>query len=545
MTSRILRFLRRGGCWLACNLIAGAQLPVAAQVSAGIQASPAIQAAPAEQATPGEQTTPAEQATPPSYTLHVGTRLVLTDVTVTDQHGNVVQGLDRSAFHIFDNGKPQQITSFTEHTASENPSPGPRPVAGEIGNGFLQHAPPAFNALLIDITTIGFTDQAYLANQLQQFLSTLQPNDTLAVYTRAGDAVVELQGFTSDPELLRAAIRKAVPKLQQPGSWAATDLGTLEQMLTLLKPYPGRKNLIWFSGGSNLALLADATGFPSFVDMRRLYDELESSRIAVFPVDARGLTVGSSGGMMWQHMMMDDTAEATGGHAFYNSNGLKQIATRIVGSGSDFYTLSYSPPQPNFDNRWHRVKVVAGAGAGSYQLSYRHGYFNDTTHAVPASGDRTILQARGMTQQQSSETLRAPLIFSVAVSPAATAVAALQQPSDTPKGDPPKRNQSTYNVHYTLPIADLVRQNVDGKEQVSVGIGVLAVNRLGAHLAQQTKAVQVSIDPEKLHAHPDGRIAFDDQINLPRGEQFLYILAWDQRSGRFGTVQTPLTVPKP
>ena len=49
------------------------------------------------------------------YTLQVRTRVVLTDVTVTDNHGNPVTGLKENEFRILDNGKPQKLESFEEH----------------------------------------------------------------------------------------------------------------------------------------------------------------------------------------------------------------------------------------------------------------------------------------------------------------------------------------------------------------------------------------------------------------------------------------------
>lgn len=61
---------------------------------------------------PGNPSAPS--STP--FTLHTGTRVVLTDVTVTDMKGHPIHGLDRSAFRILDNGRPQEIATFEEHT---------------------------------------------------------------------------------------------------------------------------------------------------------------------------------------------------------------------------------------------------------------------------------------------------------------------------------------------------------------------------------------------------------------------------------------------
>jgi len=51
-----------------------------------------------------------------TYTLTLGTKLMVVDVTVKDKHGNPVHGLKLSDFRLNENGKPQQIKNFDEHT---------------------------------------------------------------------------------------------------------------------------------------------------------------------------------------------------------------------------------------------------------------------------------------------------------------------------------------------------------------------------------------------------------------------------------------------
>jgi VWFA-related protein len=51
--------------------------------------------------------------------------VVLTDVVVTDKHGNPVTGLTRSDFRIMDNGKAQTLASFEEHREQTSPPEAP------------------------------------------------------------------------------------------------------------------------------------------------------------------------------------------------------------------------------------------------------------------------------------------------------------------------------------------------------------------------------------------------------------------------------------
>jgi len=56
-------------------------------------------------AQPQSQNQPAANRT---FTIQVNSRVVLTDVTVTDRKGNPVHGLPESMFRIFDNNQPHE-----------------------------------------------------------------------------------------------------------------------------------------------------------------------------------------------------------------------------------------------------------------------------------------------------------------------------------------------------------------------------------------------------------------------------------------------------
>src|SRR5262249_4851032 len=147
----------------------------------------------------------------------------------------------------------------------------------------------------------------------------------LAIYLRAGSGCFLVQDFTSDRKLLLAAVHKAIPRFPPLGREYLSDYDTLHQIAVTLSQLPGRKNVLWFSGGSTLYMLPDAAPLQYDSDWRALYDELDQERIAVYPIDARGLTTTVNPIVLdaqWeQHLAMNDVAQATGGQAFYNNNG--------------------------------------------------------------------------------------------------------------------------------------------------------------------------------------------------------------------------------
>lgn len=501
--------------------------------------------------------TPSNQG---GYVFHSNTREVLTDVTVTDKHGNPIDGLSRSAFHIFDNGHQQQLESFEAHAGAPASIDASSTAPDLFSNAYLRHLPPSINAILIDTTTIDIVDQMVLNQEMTRFVNALPTNQSVAIYQRAVDGTILLQNFTSDHNLLLTAIHRAIPHLRQPGSWRASDRGTLLQMAAFLSQMPGRKNVLWFTGGSNLFLNPDPSRMPSYQSLREIYDELETERIALYPIDARGLTVEIfpasarqpmlRTGMIeaQQHMLMADMAEATGGQAWYNNNGLAQIASHTLDTDSHFYTLTYRPDNLKANDKWHKVKIAVDGG--SYHLSYRRGYFDDGTGTSrPPRKTRIVLRAHGETVEGPDRHTE-PIIFEARVQPSttmqpSTAIQPQVPVQSTEVARPPKRNETPYAVRYTVPFDAVTREVVNGQTQISIGAAVLAFNHFGGLTASVAEKLTFSLNEENAKASPTAKFSFDQQINLPKGEDYLYIALWDIINGRVGTLQLPLDIEKP
>jgi VWFA-related protein len=484
------------------------------------------------------------------YTLQVTSRVVLTDVLVTDKQGNPVTGLTQEDFRIFDNGKPQTLASFEEHreqvTKLEEASTSP----GEFSNGFLRHPPPQVNVLLFDTTTIGMIDQMVLFQQMKKFVDRLPAGEPVAVFVRSGDVTLQLSTFTDDHHALMVAIGRAIPHFQRPGAWMASDMDTLQQMAVYLSQVPGRKNLIWFTGGSNLYLNTDPAENPGMTaalnaaansaQRHRIYDVLESERIAIYPIDARGLTVTGGSTMEFQQMQMWQDAAATGGAAYVNTNGLARAAQHIVSTDGDYYSLTYAPQDLKTDGKWHRVEVKLDRRG--YELSYRHGYFDDGSNPAgqegPPGRTRTVLKAGGRKVEVPNDRSD-PIVFSAEVEPERAGTAPLE-------GDPPlKRGQLRCRVRYSIRAKDVYPEKVAGNTGTDVmGSAVLAFNSYGEPVAKRMLQVTLTVDEARERAVPHARIEFVETVNLPKGRNYLYLALWDTMTGRMGTVNAEVDVKK-
>jgi VWFA-related protein len=479
----------------------------------------------------------------PADTLHVNTRIVLTDVTVTDANGNPVRNLKRSDFHIFDDNHPQKLASFTEHVQSTAPEPVAAPSApNTFSNNFLLHPPSTANVILIDSAQLGISGQMFLYQQLNKFVQRLPPSEPVAVFNRSGMNTILLQNFTADHTLLLTAIRKAIPRLRSPDAVYADDYSTLQQISLLLQQVPGRKNVLWFTGGFVPLLFMNDPDFPP---MEPLYDLLEAERIAIYPIDARGLDVNPRFGEMSEQLMMQQDAEATGGEAFYNRNGIAQIASRTVSTDGNYYTLTYTPNDLRQDGRWHNVKVTL-AGSG-YHLSYRRGYYDDgANRPQPPIPQRKILTAQGKVSTAPDEQAEdsRPIIFQAALVPL-TAASQTADSSMNLASIPAKRGHTTYSVHYMVPAAQInSAPKADGNRALSLAAAIVAFSDDGTPIGRTQERANFSMGPQFLHDHPDANLSFYQEINLPDGLNYLTVGVWDIRANRFGTIDLPLDVQK-
>jgi VWFA-related protein len=495
-------------------------------------------------AQPQAQSQPANQ----TFTIQVNSRVILTDVTVTDSKGNPVHGLPESMFRVFDNNKPQTIASFEEHSGT--PAAGKmEPVGmpkGVYSNDYLEHLPPVISVVIIDIANLGIPDQMYLYSELTQFFKN-QPAQSLAIYLRAGNGCFLVQNFTTDRALLAAAVRKAIPRFPPPAQEYLSDIDTLRQIAVYLSQIPGRKNVLWYSGGSTLYLREDADLYEDPQAWRDLYDLLEQERIAVYPIDARGLTTSLSP-MMWsQDALMNETAMATGGQAFYNTNGMKEITSRILSTDGSFYTLTYSPHDFHFDNKWHKVSVKLNVEG--YQLSYRRGYFADGSPGGAEQPVKTRARTRLLPDGEKVQLpamSSLPIIFQARVLPASDpAVASAPKAAGILPTPPPKKGSVPFSIRYSLPVDALTQQTVDGKSEIIFGVASVVLNSDGRAVDKHAARITMTLNADEVRLHPSTPIAFDQLLNLKKNDESLYLAVWDMTSGRLGTLQIPVQVPRP
>lgn len=150
----------------------------------------------------------------PAFTLRANTNLVVEDIVVTDEHGNPIHNLTGSDFTILENGQSQAVKSFAEHTAvTPAPLPPlPKLPPGTFTNESVTPTDGTLNILLFDKLNTPMDAQSTVTGEVLKYLKNPSTGGRTAIFTLTTQLKL-LQGFTSDPAVLRALVegKKVLP----------------------------------------------------------------------------------------------------------------------------------------------------------------------------------------------------------------------------------------------------------------------------------------------------------------------------------------------
>jgi VWFA-related protein len=363
---------------------------------------------------------------PEGPVFKVSSQMVLEDVSVSDSHGNPVHDLKPDAFKIFEDGKPQTLRNFEEHSTPKAEEIAKFPPMPKLAPSVFTNYTPApvvgaVNVVLLDTLNTPLQNQAYVRSQLLAYIKNMKPGTRVAIFGMNRELHL-LQGFTSDPSLLLDAmtgkkgdlhastlmessvggdlgadtaesdamtaaagndpsLTEAIAGVQQFEAEqqayelemrALYTLDGMNQLARYLAGIPGRKNLIWFSASFPIDLLPNGDLPDPFAAMGDSEDEfretvtlLARSHVAVFPVDARGLMVNPA-----------MNAENTGMKYSDHTQGKKDTQAFFEQTASEHSTMLQLADKTggkafiNTNGLKDAVEKAVEAGSNYYSLSY-------------------------------------------------------------------------------------------------------------------------------------------------------------------------------
>ena len=525
------------------------------------------------------------------------TRLVEVNVVVRDKDGPVA-GLKQDDFVVFDAGKKQQVAFFSgvDRRGHREPARG----TAKADNVFTNHLDPAVEAqpnvtvVLLDGVNTGIKDQFFAKQQMIRFLRQVLPTDRIAVYALGVNLYV-LHDFTTDAQRLVDKLDKyqgdrmgnleaSHPEISNSGdqevdSWLNNSFAyvadyylkdrvertteAMEAIANHIRRVPGRKNLIWISGSFPFSIGVErdikggtgGRGTTGPIERRSFTDEvaratraLNDASMAVYPVDARGLTGippmlgnmafmgqglsprgppitvpqrhvrGSAATISPQdenlipegQETMRILARDTGGGAFMNDNDVQNAIRRAVDDGEVSYSLGFYVDAAKLDSRFHALRVeVKRKGL---DVRFRRGYLADPI-AVP-------------------EAQRTAAIQSAAWSPLDAAAVGLSVRLSTVKA-------GLVRVEVTVDPGDLTLEEKNGHWSGAIDFVISPRGADGGDLGTVSEVMRLNLSAATMERLRRDGMTFSKLMEPSAETAKIRVVVADRASGRIGSVTLP------
>ncbi len=421
-------------------------------------------------------------------------------------------------------------------------------------------------------------DSAALVNSVQKFI----PKSTGALDASSVEKV-DLVGMTGNPYWgdLQNALNRSNAAISDRKVANRVEMTTaaLETIGNHIASVSGRKNLIWVSGGfpfqlgladlsssdaAPLGLLApalpagastqgpsagntaatrasDESGLlpPIERDARTFQDEilratksLNRANVAVYPVDARGVTMEGTTDVSARNSSktagdteffarrntwdtLNETADRTGGMAFYGSNDVASALRKASDDGRYAYTLGFYPSHGIWNGKFHELKVKVSVPGT--RLRYRKGYF--------ASSDGEERPADAKIEIQSA-----------ALSPLDSTTLGLMVSAI------PTQPEAARNITFQIGLDTLQLTLKEDGGHHKGGIDLLFLQRDASGKALQSEQKRIGFDfsDEQYKALVKSGIILQKHVTADPNASEIRVVAHDAASGAIGTVSVPL-----
>jgi VWFA-related protein len=267
------------------------------------------------------------------------TRLVEVHATVTDQNGQLLTNLPKSAFKISENDVPQEIKVFKREDA------------------------PVSLGLIIDNSASMLVRRDQVNAAALKLVQASNKEDEVFVMT-FNDKIALVQDFTHNISQLE----KSLKKIESTGATAMRDalsLG-LEHMKRLAR-----------NDKKVLLVVTDGEDNSSFEDLAKVVRQAQQDGILIYAIGL--LTDETERSATVAKHDLDTLTVATGGEVFYpkDLSEVNGIAEHVAKDLRNQYTIAYNPINQAQDGTFRRIKLTVDVPGAKVQT--RSGYFADAS----------------------------------------------------------------------------------------------------------------------------------------------------------------------
>ena len=291
---------------------------------------------------PSASKTPIQNVDDPNEVIKIDTDEVTLDVRVVDRNGRPINGLKQHDFTVFEDGAPQEVTSFGQQEVPTN-------------YGLVLDNSGSLRQQLDKVIEAG-----------KVFVNSNRPNDEALIIRFVGRDKIEIvQNFTANKQDLNDALDNLYVEGGQTAIRDAVYLAVenIDDYERSQKPEDRKRRA--------LILVTDGEDRNSYYNDKQLLDLLRESEVQIFVIGFLD-DLDKTGGFISKSprdkakAFLDSLASETGGKAYYPASAaeLPSLASEISSELRTQYKLSYTPSNNKHDGTVRSIKVQVTDGPG-------------------------------------------------------------------------------------------------------------------------------------------------------------------------------------
>ena len=530
-----------------------------------------------------------QTAKPPSFRIR--TDVVSVDVVVRDKSGAIVTGLKPEDFDLREDGRPQQIVTFTFQQVAGKPparietadllaaaqaklaadnahtptAAQPDTAAPPEAMTSEQFAGRRLIVLLFDTSSMQPEDVQRAVDAANKYVSTSMTDADLVAVATIGSSLQVLTDFTAQREQVAAALAKlgyteGTSTPPPSASTVATDeadaaaddttesadaaeldmfnndlrLRALRAMAEALAPIEQRKAILYFSAGMQ------RSGEDNQVELRAAINAAVRANVSIYPVDSRGLQAVVPGG---------DATRASGrGSALFSGRAVAQQFGTLAAQQETLTSLASDTGGRAFTDTNDLGEAFARASndlSAYYLLGYsstnpvKDGRFRRVQVRVKRDGLHVEARAGYYADRDFAHTSRADRETDLQ-----NMLFAALSPTDLPVLVTPGYFRLT-NDSYYVPVAVALPGSAvpvpANTDKVTLDIAGFVRDEQGRPVARIRQTLDVPAGAG--HTLAGKQVLYQSGLTLPPGRFAVKVVVRENESGLAGSYEAPIVVP--